>query len=352
MTIPVATVIGGGPWEAELVTTARTTGLARVVARCVDPDDVTRAARRAKVVIVGSETPWLTAGVVRTWRSQGLAVVGVHPPTDRPGRRLLTDGGCDLVVADHRPALDILRGLAGLVPPPDVPLGILVSVCGPRGAPGRSEIALAIAWLLGDRAPTLLAECDLAGQSIGLRLALPPPTAAFSLEAVGPIEVLHLAPGGGPLGESVLDRTLALARGRYRHVVNDLGPRRPSGTDPFVLVTTAEPVVLVRTAALLDRWDGPPPLLVANRVHHPADIRTVRRATGLDPIGVVPDGARPTPGSPPPPPILDGLADLVDALRSDDVSGPPGSCPGSGGPSAWPEAARRPRRHPRAPADG
>ena len=138
MTVPIATVIGGRLWEQDLVEAARYTGLARVVARCVRPDEVSAASPPARVVIVGSETPWLTGAVVRRWRRQGLAVVGLHPPEDRPGRRLLTDGGCDLIVDEDTPPVRLLGRLLALDPPPaQQPIGELVTVTGARGAPGR-----------------------------------------------------------------------------------------------------------------------------------------------------------------------------------------------------------------------
>ncbi len=352
MTIPVATVIGGRPWEAELVATARNTGLARIVARCVDPADVTRASPPARVVVVGSETPWLTPAVVRTWRHRGLAVVGVHPPSDRPGRRLLAEGGCDLIVGDDRPALEILGELAAVAPPPPRPTVDIVAVTGPRGAPGRTEVALALAWVLGGRAPTVLAECDFEGRALGLRLALAPATAGMRLDRVGPIDVLHLAPGAGPLSESLLARTLATAGERFEHVVTDVGPRIPTGSGPTILVTTPAPVLLVRTAAMLHRWEGPPPLLVANRVGGTSDLRAVRRATGLEPAAAAPVVAPPRPGSAPPRPLLRALEELAGTLAGNRVSGPPGSSRGNGGRSASPGAARRPMRRPRARADG
>ncbi len=354
MTVPVATVIGGRLWEPELVETARHTGLARVVARCARPDEVVAASPPARIVVVGTETPWLTGAVVRSWRRHGLAVVGLVPPEDRPGRRLLEDGGCDLVVDDHIPPVRLLGRLLALDPPrPDPPGGRLVTVTGPRGAPGRSEVALALAWLLGLRAPTLLAETDDQARSMGLRLGLAPvgQGAGLRVEAVGPIEVLHLSPGGGPLASSLLTRTLAFARERYRYVVVDPGPMVSATTGTTVVVTTPEPITLVRTASLLDGWDGPAPLVVANRARGEGDVRRVRRATGLEPAACVPPVASPPPGSPPPRPVVAALEPLT-ALGFSRAGGPTGTSPGIAGPSASPGAARTPTPRPRGRAGG
>lgn len=354
MTVPIATVIGGRRWEGVLVEAARGTGLARVVARCVHPDEVTNSS--ARVVVVGSETPWLTPAVLRSWRRRGLAVVGVHPPHDRPGHRLLTQGGCDLVVDDGVAPCLILGRLLSLAPPDPLPSpNRLVTVTGPRGAPGRSEIALGLSWVWGRRAPTLLAETDHAARSAGLRLGLPPVSTRVGLriETVGPVDVLHLSPGGGPLAPSLVARTLAAARERYRHVVVDAGPGSAGSGDVTVIVTTPDPVVLVRTASLLERWEGPPPFVVANRLDGRDDLRRVRRATGLEPVAAVPQTTTPEPGSPPPDPILREMEGVAVAIRSSPpVGSPPDTYPGTGGPSGSLGPARRPTTRPRDREDG
>jgi hypothetical protein len=165
MTLRVATVLSAREWESRLVAAARATAAIRLVLRAYLPDEVLERGADLDVVVVGSETPWASAVRLRSWSRAGLLVVGVHPAGDRPASVRLAEA--DLVLPDDLPAETMLREIrllepAALRPDPGYPT---VAVTGARGAPGRTEVALGIAWLLSGEGPATLVDADLDGRS-------------------------------------------------------------------------------------------------------------------------------------------------------------------------------------------
>ncbi|NND84464.1 MAG: hypothetical protein HKN46_04885 [Acidimicrobiia bacterium] len=293
---PIATVLTARPWEEALVRLAHASALGRVVARAWEPDGVDAAS--PDVVVVGAETAWLGRGVVAAWQGVGRAVVGVHA-SDSPGeRRALDDLGVDHAVAGDDIERMLLTACRAAVPA--APLAPLVTVSGPRGAPGRSTVAIALARSLpgstlvdGDPDPNLgpflglppgptpdeLVDLLRTGgrlprgtEAAGIRVLAPfgplPPTAIPCLRASGPLVVDQ---GPSPVAN----------------------PLRSASLRVFVVEGTA--VGLVRAATVLREWMGPPPVIVLNKV--PADrvaaIRACRAATGLEPGALVPTSDRP-----------------------------------------------------------
>ncbi|MFQ5949054.1 MAG: CpaE family protein, partial [Acidimicrobiia bacterium] len=199
----------------------------------------------------------------------------------------------------------------------EAPSGSSVAVAGPRGAPGRTEVALALAWQWATNRPTLLIDLDLEAPAIAIRLGRPPrpdisdvadavhANGRLPTDAVQQVGRLNLIVGSHRAEEPALrpmlvDDVVEAALGSYELVVLDLGPRPADDgllkqSDHAVVVAEASPNGLVRAARLTAEWSGPPPALVLNRipnVDRTDVIRAARRWTGLDPIALVPDRQR------------------------------------------------------------
>ncbi len=315
MTRPrVATVLSARPWESTFADMARSTSMVRLVARAHQPSDLDRRTGELDVIIAGAETAWVTPTVIKKWRSGGSAVLGLYPPSDRPGRRLLTVGGADEVLPDSTPPDRILHIVRTLRQPPPAPVGSgsLITVTGGRGAPGISEIALSLAWGLAEQRSTLLIDLDRQGPSLSVRLGvLPAPDVAHAADAVllsgvfpsevrriGPLSLLAGPPirHSGPLTSALINEVIQAAEGTFDRIVVDLGVSEPD--DPLlyraasrILTCEATPKGLVRAAATVEAWAAPLPALVLNRV--PADrredtVRAARHWLGLEPKVLLP----------------------------------------------------------------
>jgi MinD superfamily P-loop ATPase len=316
----VATVLSARDWESGLVVQAKETAEVRLVLRAYRPEEVEEEADRLDVVVAGAETTWVTPARIAAWRRRGLRVVGIFPCGDGPTRQRLVAGGADEVLPDDTPAGEVVRTIRLLRPAAAAVTasspGRLVVVTGPPGAPGRTEIALTLAWNWAAGKRVLLADLDLAAPALAVRLARPPrPDLIDAAEAVhesGALPVrttarcgpLHLVVGASRRGEALLPSHLvadvaAAARALAEVVVVDAGPSRGDeallkAADAAVLVAEASPVGLVRAARLAADWTGPAPRLILNRVHRAgaADVvAAARRWTGLEPAALVP--ARP-----------------------------------------------------------
>jgi MinD-like ATPase involved in chromosome partitioning or flagellar assembly len=312
----VATVLSAREWESSFAGIARSTSLVRLVARAYEPEDLDRRANDLDVVVAGAETAWVTPTAIYRWRRKGLGVLGLHPPGDRPGRRLLTIGGADEVLPDTTPPerlLHVVRTLRrmDLTNPPET--AGLVAVTGSRGAPGISEIALALAWGLAEEGHrTLLIDLDRNGPSLSVRLGLQPsPDVAHAVDEVlysgtfpstvnqvGPLALLAGPPASrtGPLTSALINEVLHAASGPFRQIVVDLGVGEPD--DPLlyrassrILTCEATPKGLIRAAATVEHWAAPPPMLVLNRTpgnDQDDAVRAARQWLGLDPKVVIP----------------------------------------------------------------
>lgn len=318
MTPRVATVLSARPWEAALVAAARDTAAVRLVLRAYQPDDIERQRSDIDVVVAGGETSWVTPAQIAAWRRSGLRVVGMHPPGDEPSRSLLEAGGAHELVTDDTPAeavLQLIRFLRPTTAGEAAPkIGKVVAITGPRGAPGRTEVALALGWLWSRHHPTVLIDVDVEAPSLAVRLGCPPrpdltdladrvrETGELSGDAVQRVGKLAVVAGSHRPGEPELRAALvedvveAGATG-FDLTLLDLGPARSDErlvkrADHAVLVCDASAVGLVRAARAAAEWAGPPPALILNRVAH-RDRRealvAARRATGLDPVALIPE---------------------------------------------------------------
>ena len=310
----IATVLSAREWEPLFADIARSTGLVRLVARAYEPSDLDRRAGELDVVVAGAETAWVTPAAIRQWRRQGLGVLGVHPPHDRPAKRLLTIGGADEVVPDSTPPERILH-LARMMRRPDSPperTGSMIAVTGSRGAPGISEVALGLAWGLATQHKTLLIDFDRDGPSLSVRLGVTPkPDVAQAADEVlfsgalppgvcriGPLALLAGPPMNetGPMTAALINEVVHAAEGSFDRVVVDLGVGQPD--DPLlyraasrVLTCAATPKGLIRAAATVESWAAPLPELVLNQI--PAKggedaVKAARRWLGLEPRVLVP----------------------------------------------------------------
>lgn len=313
MTLRVATVLSAREWETRLVAAARDTAAVRLVLRAFLPDEVLDRAPGLDVVVVGSETPWASAARIGAWVRIGLRVVGIHPVGDRPAAERLAAAGAHLVLADDLPAEAILREIRLIEPAAERgrPIHPLIAVTGAAGAPGRTEVALALAWHRAGTGRCILVDADLEAPALAVRLGIAPrPDLADAVDGVhhtGRLggDLIHPAgrlgivtgshrPGEPPLRPEPVFDVIDAAR-TTATVVVDAG-RWPAGAEivkaatTAVIVADASPTGIVRGASVLAEWAGPPPLLVLNRAtaRHNDVLVAARRWTGLDPIAVIP----------------------------------------------------------------
>lgn len=318
MTPRLATVLSARPWESMVVAHARDTAAVRLVARAYRPEDISDRRDEIDVVLAGAEISWVTPGLVAAWRRSGLTVIGLYPAGDHPGRDLLEAGGADEVLPDDVPVEAIIHAVLHHRPseprPPAQDPAPIVAVTGPRGAPGRTEIAIAVAWNWSRRASTLLIDLDTAAPGVAIRLGLPPrpdlTDVADSIKGTGRIPgdltktvgALRVIVGSHrsdepPLRTTTIEEVAECAAAAAAVVVLDLGPAAPDDrilkrADHAVLVADASPTGLVRVARTTAEWSGPPPALVLNRMpSRDANdlVVAARRWTGLDPAVLVPE---------------------------------------------------------------
>ena len=141
--IPRVVTTVGPLWETELVERARMTGTLRIAERAFHPAQVHRALaeQQPDAVLVGTEIPWLSHGLVNTWRQMGTVVIGVNDPYQPVKCRLLEEPDPEQAAA----ILLATRSTNTCHTTPKSPK--MVAVGGPRGAPGRTEVAVGLAWL-------------------------------------------------------------------------------------------------------------------------------------------------------------------------------------------------------------
>jgi len=319
----LVTVIGGRHWELRVVHEARNSGTARILARCTEPAQVERWLSEADAVTIGVEVPWLGTGIVRRWRAAGVLVVGM---ADDSSTGFLRGVGCDLVLPASDDPGSVLRAITVASTQrsaPRSPIPGPVTVVGPRGAPGRSEIALSLAHGLSRIRPTTLVELDSQAPSLGLRAGLRPRpdiTDADLHPIPGDLQILTSPAANTAIGSSVVYRIIAASLAEGRYTVCDAGPppARPVFDGPAVVVCDPSEVGLVRVARMLSTWDGTAPYLVVNRVRPDQIERSVvavRSATGLEPDAVVPKVAT-LPRTAPSEEIVAALQPVIEGIVS------------------------------------
>jgi AAA domain len=157
----------GAAWEAALVRACQAGQVpAQVLHRCYDLGDLlaVAAAGQAEVAVVAAGTRWLDRDALARLTAAGLAVVGVASAGDEDSERRLRQLGLLHIASDEDPP-DILvdRARAALAAEPDPddeppvpdeapapPDGdtrrVLAAVWGPKGGPGRTTVAVNLAF--------------------------------------------------------------------------------------------------------------------------------------------------------------------------------------------------------------
>jgi len=155
-----------------------------VARRCADLTEALAAARAGigSVVLV-SEQAQLHRGVVADFTSMGVAVVGV--PSSPDGEEHLRGLGIDQLLPADADAAAVLVAVSAASsralpagPADEIPeqapveRGIIIAVWGPTGAPGRTTLAVSMAYDLALHEPTLLVDVDTYGGAVAQALGL------------------------------------------------------------------------------------------------------------------------------------------------------------------------------------
>ena len=278
----IATVLSARDWEPNLVDAARRDPTVRVVRRAYDSQDLDRAGP-LDVVVVGAETSWITTSRIRSIRDNGARVIGVYPQGDRPGRDLLQRGGVDAALPDTTAPEQLLIAASMAATQHITPNrgGRLISVTGPRGAPGRTEVALSLAQTFASRTPSAIIDLDTEAPSVTFRLGLDPgPDLGETIDVVrtsdhliarkAPIQQNLTVVGGASPSPSGMTSTVGVAAlldtvlASFEVTIADIGPWRPDQTilatsDAGVIVCDAQPMSLIRAAGFVRDWEGPIP---------------------------------------------------------------------------------------------
>ena len=217
----------GAAWEAALVQACQAGQVAaRVLHRCYDLGDLlaVAAAGQAEVAVVAAGTRWLDRDALARLAAAGLAVVGVTAAGDEDGERRLRQLGLLHVASDADPPEALVdQARAALAKPdpedaspePDVPppadgdtRRVLAAVWGPKGGPGRTTVAVNLAFeAAAVGGEVLLVDADTYGgavaQTLGFLDDAPGLAWAARLAGRGELDALRLwqsvrraAPGG------------------------------------------------------------------------------------------------------------------------------------------------------------
>jgi hypothetical protein len=165
MRIRLVTAGAGAAWEAALVQACQAGAVpAEILHRCYDLGDLlaVAAAGQAEAAVVAAGTRWLDHDALARLAAAGLAVVGVAPAGDEDSERRLRQLGLHHVGADTDPPaslVDLTRAALSAEPAPDPPAPpdapplpdhdlphVLLAVWGPKGAPGRTTVAVNLAF--------------------------------------------------------------------------------------------------------------------------------------------------------------------------------------------------------------
>jgi MinD-like ATPase involved in chromosome partitioning or flagellar assembly len=186
----------GAAWEAALVQACQAGQVAaQVLHRCYDLGDLlaVAAAGQAEVALVAAGTRWLDRDALARLAGAGLAVVGVASAADEDGERRLRQLGLLQVASDADPPEALVeRARAALASDPDpeaeppgdppqaeegpVPAAgatrrVLAAVWGPKGGPGRTTVAVNLAFeAAATGGEVLLVDADTYGGAVAQTL--------------------------------------------------------------------------------------------------------------------------------------------------------------------------------------
>jgi MinD-like ATPase involved in chromosome partitioning or flagellar assembly len=188
-------VAAGAAWESRALGVLADEPDVMVLKRCVDVDDLLAVATagQAEVAVVGLDAPGLDAPAVDHLHRHGVRPVAVAPGSGPAGAAsdaarlhasrigvatLIAEGELaalpEAVATDEGPDPDRVDGDAA-EDPEGRPGGRhrVVVVWGPRGAPGRTTVACALAGELATRGrPTVLVDADPRGGTVAQQLGV------------------------------------------------------------------------------------------------------------------------------------------------------------------------------------
>jgi hypothetical protein len=191
MKLRMVTAGVGAAWEAALVQACQAGQVAaQVMHRCYDLGDLlaVAAAGQAEVALVAAGTRWLDRDALARLAGAGLAVVGVASAADEDSERRLRQLGLLQVASDADPPEALVEraraalasdpdpapDLAGDPPPTEVPVSsdggtrrVLAAVWGPKGGPGRTTVAVNLAFeAAASGGEVLLVDADTYGGAV------------------------------------------------------------------------------------------------------------------------------------------------------------------------------------------
>ena len=358
------------PWETAVVRALQqpASGMT-LVRRCIDVADAvaTAASGRADAVLLSAGLSGLDGDVLQRLVDAGAEPVVVTDPDDEPTASRVARMGSASVLSwreiSELPGLVAQRASSrrnGASAPTTAagpgddpfasvadngPLGRLVAVWGPTGAPGRSTVSIGLAAACAERnLPTLLVDADVYGGAVSSMLAMLDEVsgilAAARLANTGSLDLPALHQQVGEIGPCLrvltglpradrwpqlrpgaLAQVLHVARQMAPMVVVDCGfsleqdeelsfdtaaPRRNGATlmtlesaDVVVAVGSADPLGLTRLArGVLDLRETVPGVdvaMVVNRARSSLgwsrdDVaKLLQRFTGSEPVGYLPE---------------------------------------------------------------
>jgi MinD-like ATPase involved in chromosome partitioning or flagellar assembly len=165
----VATALTDAILESAVVKAVTTAaGEATVVRRCRDVVELRAVAvtRQIDAAVVDGELRGMDRDVVASLAAVGVRCIAV---ADNGRERLLT--GLDAALRGSGAPPTVVQ--PSIAPPAEARSGLIVTVWGPTGAPGRTTIAVELAAVIaGAGRDTLLVDADTVGPSIALHLGL------------------------------------------------------------------------------------------------------------------------------------------------------------------------------------
>lgn len=206
MTTSVILAVRGGA-EAELAAAFASHRDFDVARRCADlVEAVAAASAGVGGLVVLSDQPHLDRAVVRSFAQQAVTVVGVPSTADAHIR--LVGLGIGTVVPCGSTVEDVLAAALSALAEPEIPAptevgtdpqasGMIVAVWGPTGAPGRTTLAVNLAFELAAMAPSVvLVDADTYGGAVAQALGLMD-------EAPGIAAVARAALQGASINEAI-----------------------------------------------------------------------------------------------------------------------------------------------------
>lgn len=255
-----------GPREATVAAAVGEAPDLRVARRCADLGEALAAAHAGLgAAVVVSEQPQLHRGVVAEFMAAGVAVIG-SPGTHAATDHLRSIGIVEIVAPDAsvediagaiaravRRAPDVEHRADDAAEQADAPMqrGSIVAVWGPTGAPGRTTVAVSLAYDFAQAGGALLVDADTYGGAVAQALGM--------LDEAPGIAALARASLHGTLGDDTVRRHALEAAPGLRVLSGITRAERwpelsPAALDPvWELLRSHAPVTVVDCGFSLER---------------------------------------------------------------------------------------------------